>query len=96
MFIIELTYKKSLVEVDKFLTEHRAFLDAAYSAGIFLASGAKNPRDGGVILALGTREVLDELLQQDPFYREEIADYKITEFVPSKCCSDLQDLLGLS
>lgn len=49
MLIIELTYKKSLDEVNSLLDEHRSFLDQFYSQGLFIASSPKNPRDGGVI-----------------------------------------------
>ncbi|MBY0413759.1 MAG: YciI family protein, partial [Bdellovibrionales bacterium] len=69
MFIIELTYKKAMSEADKFLEAHRTFLDLQYAKGIFIASGPKNPRDGGIILAREmARSELDEILKDDPFY----------------------------
>ena len=84
MLIIELTYKKPLDEVNRFLDAHISFLERYYSQGIFFASGPKYPRDGGIILALGDKEAISELMHSDPFYQQEIADYKITQFEPSK------------
>jgi uncharacterized protein YciI len=84
MLIIELIYKKSLDAVNSLLEEHRAFLNKYYSQGLFIASGPKHPRDGGVILALGDKQTIIKIIQEDPFYRREIADYKITQFEPTK------------
>ena len=30
------------------------------------------------------RETLQEIIKQDPFYQNEIADYEITEVIPTK------------
>ena len=51
MFIISLTYKVSLQQIDKELNNHVRYLKAQYAAGNFLASGRKVPRTGGVILS---------------------------------------------
>lgn len=85
MFIIELTYKKDMSFVEKFLEAHRSFLDEQYANGTFIASGPKNPRDGGVILAREMeRSELDRILAMDPFFTEEISNFKITEFAVTK------------
>jgi uncharacterized protein YciI len=51
MFIIELSYKKALNDIDKHLEAHRAYLDDAYINNYFLVSRPKNPRTGGVIIS---------------------------------------------
>jgi uncharacterized protein YciI len=80
--------------VERHLEEHRAFLDRQYAAGHFLASGPQVPRIGGVILARGlSRRQLDEVLAQDPFCRERIAQYQVIEFTPVKAVAGLQVLL---
>lgn len=85
MFIIELTYKKAMSEVEKYLQAHRNFLDEQYANGTFIASGPKNPRDGGVILAREMeRSELDKIIALDPFFIEEISEFKITEFAVTK------------
>lgn len=85
MFIIEITYKKSLEDIDQYLAEHRKFLDNGYSNNYFIASGPKNPRVGGIIISqLKNRELLENILKQDPFKVHEVADYNIIEFNPIK------------
>lgn len=84
MFIIELTYKQSLDEVNKHLEAHRAFLDTYYKQNVFIASGRKNPRDGGVILAVGDKEKLHRIIKDDPFFKHDMANYRMIEFEPNK------------
>ena len=86
MFIIILTYKKLLLDVDKYLVEHRAFLDNGYRDNFFIMSGPKNPRTGGIIISqLEHREQLENILKKDPFNIYNVADYEIIEFSPTKC-----------
>jgi uncharacterized protein YciI len=85
MFVISLTYKKPLEEVERHITEHIRFLDKYYLAKKFIVSGRKNPRTGGIILAHNlTFEEIGEVLKEDSFYQHGIADYDITEFEPTK------------
>lgn len=46
MFIIELTYKASLAEIDASMAAHVIFLKKYYAAGNFLISGRQIPRRG--------------------------------------------------
>lgn len=90
MFVILLNYKKPLPEVDRFIGEHREFLERHYASGHFLLSGRKEPRNGGVILATAeTRAEIENIIQGDPFRREQIADYEIIEFLPTMSASSL-------
>lgn len=93
MFLILLTYKKPLAEVDRFVAEHRAFLEQHYASGQFLLSGRKEPRTGGVILATtAQRAEVEEIVRRDPFHRENIADYEIVEFLPTMAAAQLGHL----
>lgn len=95
MFIISLTYIVPLEQVDPFIPEHIAYLDGQYEKGHFILSGPKQPRTGGVILStVANRELLIQILALDPFWREGIAEYDITEIVPTKSCDKLQFLLS--
>lgn len=47
MFIVSLTYKRPLSEVDQHLEAHVAYLKQQYGDGHFIASGRKVPRTGG-------------------------------------------------
>lgn len=94
MFIVLLSYVQPLSVVEAHLQEHRAFLDRHYAAGHFMASGAQVPRTGGVILARGlTRVQLDDVLAEDPFCREQVAQYQVIEFVPTKFAPGAEGLL---
>lgn len=95
MFVISLTYVSSLDDVEKWLADHIVFLDKYYSQGVFLASGRKEPRTGGVILAVAeSREQLVAILAEDPFYKHGLAEYDITEFIPTKTAQELSFLLN--
>ncbi|MHB8147587.1 MAG: YciI family protein [Vulcanimicrobiaceae bacterium] len=85
MFLLISRYLKPIDEVDRFLAEHRAFLDRYYDSGLLVVSGSQEPRTGGVIVtADAPREAIDRALADDPFVREGISEYEIIEFNPSK------------
>ena len=94
MFIVQLTYKTTVSEVDKYLQAHREFLDYHYKQGLLLISGPMKPRIGGILIAL-TRDkaLLEQVLQQDPYYLADIADYQLIEFTPVKHRSELKHLI---
>tara|TARA_B110000037_G_C16882845_1_gene408728 strand:+ start:346 stop:633 length:288 start_codon:yes stop_codon:yes gene_type:complete len=94
MFIINLTYKTGLNKVDQYLEEHIKFLNEQYESGYFLASGRKVPRTGGIILSnVKTITELEKIIEKDPFKKNALADYELTEFVPSKTCDELKFLM---
>jgi uncharacterized protein YciI len=91
-FIILLTYTKPLEEIDKFLVEHRSYLDEGYKNSVLLASGPQNPRNGGVLI--GKAESLlkmKEFCSQDPFSINQCAEYQLIEFIPVKYQSDFKN-----
>src|SRR5438034_8224209 len=91
MFVIELIYKASLVEIDAHMAAHVVFLKKYYASGNFLVSGRKIPRDGGIILAVGkSRGQIEAIVQEDPFYTRGLADFRIIEFRASQRASDIQ------
>ncbi len=93
MFLILLSYTKPLESVDRLVGEHRQFLERHYANGNFLLSGRKEPRTGGIILAKAKSKTEVELiLQEDPFYLEEVADYTVIEFIPTMAAEHLAHL----
>nr|WP_281419266.1 YciI family protein [Marinobacterium ramblicola] len=93
VFIVSLTYKCELSEIDTYLNDHVEYLDRQYAAGVFLASGRKVPRTGGVILARAdSRQQLEQILAEDPFSVHNLAEYDVIEFVPSKTSKELEFL----
>ncbi|MFI1745414.1 YciI family protein [Thalassobellus sediminis] len=94
MFIVNITYKVSLDIIDKHLKDHVEYLDEQYAVGNFIASGRKIPRTGGVILSnLSNKKELLKILEKDPFSIHDLANYKITEFIPSKTSEALKFLI---
>lgn len=89
MFLIQLTYRQPLEVVDQYLAAHRAFLQEGYQNDYFIVSGPKHPRTGGVIISqLTDREQLEQILAQDPFQLNQVAQYVIIEFEPVKYHKD--------
>ena len=90
MFVIELSYKVELSQIDAHMKAHVAFLKKYYDAGHFLVSGRKIPRDGGIILALGeSRERIEAIMKEDPFCKKGLADVRITQFRASQRAKDM-------
>jgi uncharacterized protein YciI len=90
MFVIELTYKADLAEIDASMRPHMAFLKKHYAAGTFLVSGRKVPRDGGIILALGeSREAIEAIMREDPFCSRGLAEFRVIEFRASQRADDM-------
>ncbi len=94
MFIIQLTYKTTITEVDKYLQAHREFLDYYYKQGLLLASGPMKPRTGGIIIAAtNDKAYLESIFKEDPYFLAEIADYQFIEFIPVKHRPELEELI---
>ncbi len=94
MFIINITYKVDLNEVDKHLEAHVAFLNKHYELKNFLASGRKVPRSGGIIIANAPSKLtVEQIIEEDPFKQYNLADYHIIEFTPSKTSKELEFLI---
>ena len=90
MFVIELVYKAPLKRIDAHMRAHVAFLNKYYTAGNFLVSGRKIPRDGGIILALGdSRQQIEAIVQEDPFYEHGLAEFRVIEFRASQHADDM-------
>jgi len=91
MFIIELIYKADLKQIDAHMAAHMKFVRKYYAAGNFLVSGRKIPRDGGIILAVGeSREAIEAIAKEDPFYTKGLVDIRVIEFRASQRADDIQ------
>ena len=97
MFVIELSYKVDLSEIDAHMAAHVRFLKKYYASGNFLVSGRKMPRDGGIILAVGkSRQDIEAIAREDPFYEHGLADFRIIEFRASQRARDIQERIETS
>jgi uncharacterized protein YciI len=97
MFIIELIYKADLAAIDAHMRAHVKFLKKHYASGNFLVSGRKIPRDGGIIVAVGTsRQQIEAIVAEDPFVTHHLADIRIVEFRASQYADDIQRRIAAS
>ena len=91
VFVVDYAYRTSVEQADQLLDEHLDCLDAGYEAGVFLASGRKHPRTGGIMLAVGSsRSAVEKMMGTDPFVQHGIIDYRLTEFVATKTAPELE------
>jgi uncharacterized protein YciI len=91
MFLIELNYTADLARIDANMRAHVAYLKKYYDAGVFLVSGRKIPRDGGVIVAVAeSRERVEAIAAEDPFVARGLAEARIVEFRASQRAADIQ------
>lgn len=94
MFVIELTYKVDLEQIDAHMRPHMAFLKKHYAAGTFVVSGRKIPREGGVILAVGkSREEIEAIMREDPFCSKGLAEFRVIEFRTSQKAKNIDALI---
>jgi uncharacterized protein YciI len=90
MFVVELIYKADLAEIDARMRAHMTFLRKHYTAGTFLISGRKIPREGGIILALApSRAEIERIMREDPFVKHGLAELRIIEFRASQRAEDI-------
>lgn len=90
MFVVDLHYIVPADRVDAAIPDHVEFLKRNYASGAFIASGRKVPRTGGIIIAVTeNRSKLDAILRQDPFQQMGLAQYAVTEFIPSMLAHQL-------
>lgn len=93
IYVVVLTYVKPLAEIDAQIPAHVEWLQKGYSDGVFLASGRRIPRNGGVILATcDSIELLEKRLSQDPFQKLNMATAEIIPFEASMKASLLQNI----
>jgi uncharacterized protein YciI len=94
MFIINLNYIVPLEQLDAHMTDHVKFLRHYYKKNVFVASGRKVPRTGGIILALAkSKEEVEQIISEDPFHIHKLAEFTITEFLTSQYHPELKKLL---
>jgi uncharacterized protein YciI len=82
--IVSLVYKVPLDVVLQHVDEHRAYLKTLHERGKLLASGPYVPRTGGALILRAESEAeLREMIDRDPFYVRQIADYETRVWAPT-------------
>jgi uncharacterized protein YciI len=78
--LILINYVVPLDEVDRTMKAHIAWLERGYDEGLFLLSGRRNPRTGGVIVCRGRKAEVEALAASDPFVTSGAATIEVIEF----------------
>ena len=95
MFIIELTYRTPLADIDASMGDHVLFLNRYYASGNFVVSGRQIPRTGGIIVAVGeTRDQIEAIAREDPFVERGLADFRVIEFRASQRADDIEQRIA--
>jgi len=94
MFVISLKYIAPLEELDQHMAAHVKYLKKYYKADVFIMSGRKVPRTGGIIIAQAdSKEILEKIIEEDPFHKHQLAEFTITEFLASQSHPDIKALI---
>jgi uncharacterized protein YciI len=96
MNLISITNSDPYEQVEPHVKAHMAWIGKGYEAGMFLASGRKVPRTGGVILARGERAEVERVAMTDPFVTEGVASVEVTEVGFMRAAEGFDSLLDKS
>ena len=95
MFLIDINYIVTLEELDKHIDAHVEYLKKYTEKGVLIISGRKVPRTGGILIALAdSKEEVEKIITEDPFYHYKLAEMTITEFLHARHNPALDELLG--
>ena len=97
MFLIDVHYIVPLEEIDKHAEAHVAYLKKYVEKNVFLVTGRKVPRTGGILIAMAeSKEQVEKIITEDPFYEYGLAEMTVTEFLHARHNPALDGLLGAS
>ncbi|WP_319825227.1 YciI family protein [Thalassovita sp.] len=84
LFTVDIEYTVPFEQVQAVLEPHMDFVRRAYAERRFLASGPKVPRTGGMVVMMApSLEEAHDYLSADPFVTANVADVRITQFLPN-------------
>ena len=92
--LILITYVAPIEEIDRHMKAHLAWLEGGYREGLFLMSGRRNPRTGGVIVSRGYQAEVEALAASDPFVTGGAATVEVIEFNASWAAEAVAALLA--
>jgi uncharacterized protein YciI len=85
VYLMISTYRAPIEQVDEARTAHLAFVDELQRAGVLVSAGRQDPPVGGILLLDVESEArAHELLADDPYVRQGLADYAATGWQPTR------------
>jgi uncharacterized protein YciI len=92
VFLLLARYTKPIEEVDRLLEGHKAWIGR--NADRILLTAREQPLIGGLILARAqSAEEIWEMIGEDPFHVEGVAEYEVREYRPARAAPGLEGLL---
>lgn len=84
-YLVELFFLKSFETFGDIVPQHRAYLQTGYDHGMFLMSGPREDKSGGIVIARAPDlETLQAFFAQDPYSINGLAQYRISAFTAAK------------
>ena len=85
MYLMISTYRSPIEKVDEARSAHLEFVDELQRAGLLVSAGRQDPPVGGILLLDVESEArAHELLADDPYVRQGLADYVVTGWQPTR------------
>jgi uncharacterized protein YciI len=93
-FLILIRYKVPMEVIEQHTPAHREYLKTQYAQGRMLMSGPLVPRTAGVLWAQAVeKEEIVSMMEGDPFYTNEVAEWEIMEFKPVMFADSLKPVI---
>lgn len=81
--LVLLTYVKPIEEIDRLRPAHVEWIERARAEGVMLLAGRRTSATGGVLLFLGTPDMVEPVAKSDPFVTEGAATMELVSFTAS-------------
>ena len=84
--LVLIRYTAPMDKVAEATPAHRAYLGTLNDQGYLLVSGPFDPRTGGAILLRLPDDragLLEEIRDNDPFYKQNLAEYRLERWAPT-------------
>lgn len=95
MIIVKFVYLKPIEIVDKFREQHLDFLNKLASEKKVLFGGRILDKSGGIaIFDLNNKDEVKEILKNEPYFLNQVANHEITEFGLKIIAEDFKKLLN--
>ncbi len=95
MFIVQLKFSDNKSKASQFMEGHNKWIKRGFDDGVFLLVGSLQPNLGGGIVAHNTSlSDLQNRVNDDPFFAENVVSAEIIEITPAKTDERLAFLLS--
>ena len=94
MFVILLKFSANKSKAGEFMDGHNKWIQQGFQDGVFLLVGSLKPNLGGSVIAHNiSLSELQEIIEKDPFIKENIVTSEILEIDPKKADERLNFLV---